>query len=134
MLPFLAAHPHAFWSDTITYGASTYRIIGYGLAGLLLRAHVLKSRTGSYPFLPLALVMWLPVTVWLAWLQYRRRELWVGAVGFTVSVFMLLFVARVFQTSYLVWPLVGAAVALLLSSCEASRRRSPEPHGRSQPQ
>jgi Glycosyltransferase family 87 len=132
LLPFLASHPHAFWSDTVTYGASTYRIIGYGLAGLLLRAHVLKSRTGSYPFLPLALVSWLPVTVWLAWLQYRRRELWVGAAGFTVSVFTLLFVARVFQTSYLVWPLVGAAVALLLSSYEASRRRSPEPHGRSQ--
>lgn len=132
MLPFFAADPHAFWSDTITYGASTYRIIGYGLAGLLLRAHVLKSRTGSYPFLPLALVIWLPVTAWLAWLQYRRRELWVGAAGFAVSVFTLLFVARVFQTSYLVWPLVGAVVALLLSSGEASRRRSPERRARPQ--
>jgi hypothetical protein len=133
VLPFLA-HPHAFWSDTITYGASTYRIIGYGLAGLLLRAHVLGSRTGSYPFLPLAVVVWLPVTAWLAWLQYKRQVLWVGAAGFAISVFTLLFIARVFQTSYLVWPLVGAVVALLLSASEGLRRPPLEPHARSQPQ
>ena len=49
-LPFLVTHPHALWSDTVTYGTNTYRIIGYGLAALLLRAHVVKSHTGSYPF------------------------------------------------------------------------------------
>jgi len=116
LLPFLVTHPHALWSDTITYGTSTYRIIGYGLAGLLLRAHVLKSRTGSYPFLPIAIVIWLPLTVWLALVQRRAQTLWVGAAGFAVSVFVLLFLARVFQTSYLVWPLDGALVALLLSA------------------
>ena len=131
MLPFLAAHPHAFWSDTVTYGASTYRIIGYGLAALLLRAHVLKSRTGSYPFLPLALLVWLPVTAWLMRVQHRARTLWAGAAGFTISVFTLLFIARVFQTSYLVWPLVGGIVALLLSASEAPPRRPLEPSGRS---
>jgi len=36
--------------------------------------------------------------------------------GFAVSIFTLLFVARVFQTSYLIWPLTGIAVAALLAS------------------
>ncbi len=130
-LPFLVTHPHALWSDTVTYGTNTYRIIGYGLAALLLRAHVLKSRTGSYPFLLLAVLIWLPVTAWLARLQHRARELWPGAAGFALSVFTLLFIARVFQTSYLLWPLVGGLTALLLSAGEGSRRPSPAPHGRS---
>ncbi|HEX3806177.1 MAG TPA: glycosyltransferase 87 family protein [Gaiellaceae bacterium] len=130
MLPFFVAHPHAYWSDTISYGTSTYRIIGYGLAALLLRAHVLSSRTGSYPFLPIAIVTWLPLTIWLAIVQHRSRMLWVGAAGFTVSVFTLLFIARVFQTSYLVWPLVGGLVALALSGA-ASPRRPLAPSGRS---
>jgi hypothetical protein len=114
MLPFLVADPGAFWRDTISYGGSTYRIIGYGLAALLLRAHVLASRTGSYPFLPLVVLVWLPATAWLVRVQMRRRALWVGGVGFAISIFLLLFLARVFQTSYLVYPLAGAALACLL--------------------
>ena len=31
-LPFVIADPGAFWDDTITFGAETYRVIGYGLA------------------------------------------------------------------------------------------------------
>ena len=34
--PFLVADAGALWDDTIAYGAETYRIIGYGLAGILL--------------------------------------------------------------------------------------------------
>jgi hypothetical protein len=115
-LPFLVMSPGAFWSDTVTYGTSTYPIIGYGLAALLLRAHVLSSRNGYYPFAPLVLVVWLPISAWLVWLQLRARALWTGAAGLSMSIFVLLFVARVFQTSYLVWPLVGALVAGLLAS------------------
>lgn len=114
VLPFLAASPAAFWSDTITYGGGTYRIVGYGLAALLLRAHVLASRTGYYPFFVLAVLVWLPVTAWLVRLQLRSRELWRGAIGFSLSIFLLLFLGRVFQTSYLVYPLVGTALAGLL--------------------
>jgi hypothetical protein len=108
----------------VKYGAGTYRIIGYGLAALLLRAHVLGSRTGYYPFVPLALGVWLPATAWLLWVQQRSRSLWTGAAAFSVSVFLLLFLARVFQTSYLVWPLVGGVLALLLSGVERGRAAS----------
>ena len=37
VLPFLVADPVAFYDDTIRYGAGTYRIVGYGLSGILVR-------------------------------------------------------------------------------------------------
>ena len=37
VLPFVAWDPGAFWADTIEYGGTTYRIVGYGLSGLLSR-------------------------------------------------------------------------------------------------
>lgn len=117
-LPFAIADPGALWDDTIAYGAQTYRIIGYGLAGVLLEAGVLDDRFGPYPFLPLALVLWLPVTAWLLWTQWRSRRLWIGAAGFGVSLFGLFYVGRVFQNSYLIWPLTAALVASLLASSE----------------
>ena len=55
--------------------------------------------------------------------MHRSRSDWEAAAGFAVSVFTLLFIARVFQTSYLIWPLIGIAVAVLL----AQRERSTEP-------
>jgi hypothetical protein len=124
-LPFLVADPGALWDDTIAYGADTYRIVGYGLSNLLLNAGILDDRFGYYPFLPLAIVVWLPVTAWLLLNQRRDGRLWPGAAGFAISIFLLLFLSRVFQTSYLIWPLAGIAIALLLASSEPSRR--PEP-------
>ena len=41
-----------------------------------------------------------------------------AAAGFSISMFVLLFLGRVFQTSYLVWPLAGIAVAYLLAAGE----------------
>jgi hypothetical protein len=114
-LPFAIADPGALWSDTIGYGAGTYRILGYGLSALLLNAGVLDDRYGAYPFTLLALVVWVPVTAWLVWLVRRSRSDWEAAAGFAVSIFILLFIARVFQTSYLIWPLTGIAVAVLLA-------------------
>ena len=119
VLPFLVADPGALWDDTVAYGAGTYRIIGYGLAALLLNAGVIDDRFGYYPFVPLALVLWLPLTAWLLWSQRRAATLWSGAAGFSISMFVLLFLSRVFQSSYLVWPLTGIALAFLLA--EASR-------------
>jgi hypothetical protein len=116
VLPFLVWDPGAFWADTIEYGGSTYRIVGYGLSGLLLKAGLLDSRTGGYPFLPLLALVWLPVTAWLLWTWRRAEELWPAAVGFTVSIFLLVFLARVFHGSYLVWPLAGIVVAALLAA------------------
>ena len=122
ILPFLIADPGALWSDTIHYGASTYRIIGYGLASLLLRAGVIDNRFGYYPFAWLALFVWAPVTAYLLWAYRRAPQLWWGAVYFAVSIFLLLFLGRVFQTSYLVWPLAGIALAGLIAAAELVAR------------
>jgi hypothetical protein len=120
LLPFLVADPGALWHDTIGYGAGTYRIVGYGLSALLLNAGVIGDRWGSYPFAVLAIVVWLPVTAWLLRLARRSGRDWEAAAGFAVSIFTLLFIARVFQTSYLIWPLTGVGVAFLLA--QADRR------------
>jgi hypothetical protein len=114
-LPFLIADPGALWDDTIAYGADTYRIVGYGLSALLLNLGVLDDRFGYYPFLPLAVFVWLPVTAWLLISQRRSGLLWPGAVGFAVSISLLFFLSRVFQNSYLIWPLIGVGLAYLLA-------------------
>jgi hypothetical protein len=118
VLPFAIADPGALWDDTIAYGAQTYRIIGYGLAGVLVELDVLDDRFGSYPFLPLAFLIWLPLTAWLAWTQWRSRRLWVGAAGFAASIFVLFYLSRVFQNSYLIWPLSALLVAFVLAASE----------------
>jgi hypothetical protein len=118
VLPFAIADPGALWDDTIAYGAQTYRIIGYGLAGVLVEVGILDDRFGAYPFFPLALLVWLPFTAWLAWSQWRSRRLWVGAAGFAASIFVLFYLSRVFQNSYLIWPLTGLLVAFVLASSE----------------
>jgi hypothetical protein len=124
VLPFLLAGRGALWDDTVAYGAGTYRFIGYGLAALLFNAGLIDDRFGYYPFAPLALVVWGPITAWLLWNQRRAGSLWSGAAGFSVSMFVLLFLSRVFQSSYLVWPLTGIALAFLLAE-SARTSRSP---------
>ncbi len=81
---------------------------------------MLDDRFGYYPFLPLAVLVWLPVTAWLLVSQRRSGLLWPGAAGFAVSIFLFLFLSRFFQNSYLIWPLTGVALAYLLA---ASQRR-----------
>jgi hypothetical protein len=122
-LPFLGA-PVALWEDTIAYGGETYRIIGYGLAGTLLRLGVVDDRWGDYPFLLLVLAVWLPVTAWLLWRQRALATLSAGAIGFTVSIFVLLYLGRVFQLSYLIWPLTGLVLAVVLAAAERRYRTS----------
>lgn len=126
VLPFLIASPGALWADTVRYGASTYRIVGYGLAHLLLEAGAIDDAFGPYPFAWLALLVWAPATGWLLWRQARSPALWTGALGFTVSIFLLLFIGRVFQTSYLVWPLVGIALSALIAAGERPAERPGE--------
>ena len=125
VLPFLVADPGALWHDTVSYGAGTYRIVGYGLAALLLNLGAIDDRFGNYPFVWLALLFWLPLTAWLLWAQRRAGTLWAGAIGFSVSMFVLLFLSRVFQSSYLAWPLTGIGVALLLAEADGSRQPAP---------
>ena len=116
IVPFLVADPGGLWRDTVAYGGSTYRIIGYGLSSLFLKAGIVDDRYGSYPFVWLLVLLWLPVTAWLLWHQRRSPRLWTGAAGFAVSMFLLLFISRVFQTSYFVWPLIGMLAAGLLAN------------------
>jgi hypothetical protein len=114
-LPFLIADPGALWDDTIAYGAQTYRIIGYGLAGILVEAGVIEDRFDPYPFALLALLVWTPVTAWLLATGWRARSLAAAVAGFAISIFVLLYLGRVLQNSYLVWPLTGVVLAVLLS-------------------
>jgi hypothetical protein len=120
-LPFAAADPGALWRDTVTYGAGTYRIVGYGLSAILLNLHVLADRTGAYPFFPLVLLIWAPVTAALVWAQLRGRSLWVGAAGAAASIFLLTFLGRVFQISYLVYPFTFVVVAVLVALAERTQ-------------
>jgi Glycosyltransferase family 87 len=115
VLPFLIADPAAFWDDTVKYGAGTYKIVGYGLSAILVRLGILEDRDGSYPFALIALLTWVPLTVWLLYVQRRSLELWTGAVAFAISILWLMFIGRTFNNYYLVWPMTGALVAGLMA-------------------
>jgi 4-amino-4-deoxy-L-arabinose transferase-like glycosyltransferase len=124
-LPFLIWDPAAFFSDTIKYGAGTYRIVGYGLSAILVRLGVIADRQGTYPFALLAVLLWLPLTAWLLYAQWRTRELWLGAAGFSISILVLLFIGRTFNNYYLIWPFMGAAVAAAMAGGERGAARAP---------
>jgi hypothetical protein len=85
-------------------------VVGYGLSNLLVRADLVE-RTGSYPFVWLAILVWLPLTVVLCVRLAREREHWTAPLAAAVSWFLLFWIARVFQTSYLIYPLAGVAMA-----------------------
>jgi uncharacterized membrane protein len=124
-IPFAVADPHALWDDTVAYGAQTYRIVGYGLSALLLNLGILDDRWGPYPFTLLVVLVWLPFTGWLIWNQWRERSLWLGGAGFAASIFMLVFLGRVFQRSYVLWPLIGLVLAGVLYAVERRRPLAP---------
>ena len=124
ILPFLVADPVAFYDDTVKYGAGTYKIVGYGLSAILVRLGIIEDREGSYPFALLALLTWVPLTVWLLLAQRRAQELWVGAAAFAVSILWLMFIGRTFNNYYLVWPMTGVLIAGLIaigSACDPAR-------------
>jgi hypothetical protein len=121
-LPFLIADPVAFYEDTVKFGAGTYKIVGYGLSAMLIRAGILEDRDGSYPFALIALLTWLPLTAWLMVQVHRSRELWVAAAGFSISILALLFIGRTFNNYYLLWPMTGAMVAALIYAGERQSR------------
>jgi hypothetical protein len=127
ILPFLAVDPVAFYDDTIRYGAGTYRIVGYGLSAILVEVGVIDDRDGAYPFALIALLTWLPLTVWLLLVQHRAAGLWVGAAGFAISILWLMFIGRTFNNYYLVWPMTGAVVAALMAVASPRAPDRPEP-------
>ncbi len=113
-LPFLVWGPRAFLDDTIVYGTSAYRIVGYGLSGILVDLNVVV-RDGSYPFVLIALVTWLPLTLLLVRRQLRDPAPWRAALGFALSFLVLAWIARYFQTSGFVYPLVGLIIAATIA-------------------
>ena len=113
-LPFFVWGPRAFLDDTIVYGTSAYRIVGYGLSGILVDLNVVV-RDGSYPFVLIALVTWLPLTLLLVRHQLRDPAPWRAALGFALSFLVLAWVARYFQTSGFVYPLVGLIIAATIA-------------------
>jgi hypothetical protein len=126
ILPFLIADPVAFYEDTIKYGAGTYRIVGYGLSAILVETGIVADREAAYPFALIALLTWVPLTLWVLRQQHRARELWIGAAGFAISILWLMFIGRTFNNYYLVWPMTGAAVAALMAVASA---RAPDRPG-----
>jgi len=115
ILPFVVADPAAFYDDTVKYGAGTYKIVGYGLSAILVRLGIIEDREGSYPFALLAVLTWVPLTLWLLLAQRKAHELWLGAAAFAVSILWLMFIGRTFNNYYLVWPMTGALIAALMA-------------------
>jgi hypothetical protein len=113
--PFLVASPSDVWRDTVVYGTSTYHVVSYGVSGVLAHFGILNRRSGRYPWFAVMALVWLPITAYLVRVQWRLKDPWLAGAGFTVSVFLLIAVARVFQQSYVIYPLSGAAIALLLA-------------------
>jgi hypothetical protein len=127
IIPFLVAGPVAFYEDTIRYGAGTYRIVGYGLSAILVEVGIIDDREGAYPFAVIALLTWVPLTVWLLLLQRRAAQMWIGAAAFAVSILWLMFIGRTFNNYYLVWPMTGAVAAALLAVASPRAPDRPEP-------
>jgi hypothetical protein len=127
ILPFLVAGPVAFYEDTIRYGAGTYRIVGYGLSSILVEVGIVDDREGAYPFVLIALLTWVPLTVWLLLVQRRAAEAWIGAAAFAISILWLMFIGRTFNNYYLVWPMTGAVAAALLAVASPRAPDRPEP-------
>ena len=126
ILPFLIADPVAFYEDTVQYGAGTYKIVGYGLSAILVRLGILEDRDGSYPFALIALLTWVPLTVWLLLAQRRAEELWIGAATFAVSILWLMFIGRTFNNYYLVWPMTAGVIAALMALSSLPSVRAPD--------
>jgi hypothetical protein len=127
ILPFLVADPVAFYEDTIRYGAGTYRIVGYGLSSILVEVGIVDDREGAYPFVLIALLTWVPLTLWLLLVQRRAAEAWIGAAAFAISILWLMFIGRTFNNYYLVWPMTGAVAAALLAVASPRAPDRPEP-------
>ncbi|HEU0018836.1 MAG TPA: hypothetical protein VFQ14_00960 [Thermoleophilaceae bacterium] len=122
-LPFIVADPTAFWEDTVEFGAGTYKIVGYGLSAMLVRAGILADRDGAYPFALIAILTWLPLTAYLLYTVNRVRQLWPAAAAFAISILALLFIGRTFNNYYLVWPLTGAIIAAAIAAWEGAQSR-----------
>ncbi len=111
IVPFLIINAAAFIDDTVLYSSGgthgAYFISGYGFAGLLLAAGLIKHRTDYFPFLPFQAVAAL-AALWIAARRFLQRPTigrWMA--GYTLVLFGFLFFSRFLNDSYL-----GVVVAL----------------------
>jgi hypothetical protein len=94
VVPFLLWGPSAFIDDTLVFGTSAYRIVGYGLSGILVDLDVV-TRDGAYPFILLALVIFYFASALVgrgAGTQWVRndRATWLSlTLGLAVAVVMI---------------------------------------------
>ncbi len=59
--------------------------------------------------------------MWLTWVAHRAREQWVAPVGYAISILVLMWIGRTFNNYYLLWPMMGAAIASLVWAGERER-------------
>ncbi len=64
----------------------------------------------------------MPTTLWLLLGLARTRATWQAPGGLAISLFVLLWLSRVLQNSYLLWPLVFLVVAAVLAAGERFTR------------
>src|SRR4029079_16700136 len=91
------------------------------LSCTLVWAVIVADRKAAYPFGLIALLTWVPLTLWLLRAQWRSTELWLGAAGYAISILWLMFIGRTFNSYSLVWPLVGAVIAALCACAPSDR-------------
>ena len=115
-LPFLLADARAVWEDTIRYEPGRTGSSATNFRRSSSTSTSSTTATGRTPSPGWWRSSGCRPTLYLLWQQRRSNELWEGAAAFAVSIFTLLFIARVFQTSYLAWPLVGVALAAALAA------------------
>ena len=75
--------------------------MGYGLSAILVELGVLEDRDGSYPFVLIALLTWVPLTVWLLVRSAAAASCGSGAAAFAISILWLMFIGRTFNNYYL---------------------------------
>ena len=67
-VPFLAWNPTAYWTDTVgvVTGAAhpSFPIDGFGLSALMVRLHMLPSRSATFPFGLVQAAVVLPLLAW----------------------------------------------------------------------
>ena len=113
ILPFLAADPVAFYEDTVRYGAGPTASSATGSRRSCCASACSPIARAPTPFGLIALLTWVPLSIWLLLAQRRAGELWLGAAAFSISILWLMFIGRTFNNYYLVWPLTGACAAVL---------------------
>lgn len=120
ILPFFVWSPDGMIQDVLGFASGTtplhYPISGLGLGQVLLNAGLIRSMWDGFPFWIIQAAIGLPVLIWLARWQWRRRTLRSSLLSATALMAVLLFTARYFNDSHL-----AALTPLLILSLAAGQ-------------